>query len=199
MNEKMMKTAKTLDTVAKIFGGIAQAVGIVFFVFALLVLILGEKMVDASSMTLDLDFVKLSLAEEYQAITPMIRLYVVVGLVIGGGLCELIAFAVAQVRGILQPIQEGRPFENVVPDKLKKIAWISLAAGAFGEIASVVERMIAAKAYPMDAIFASSAITGIEYSYTVDFGFVFVFAILMLLSYVFRYGSLLQQESDETL
>ena len=42
--EKIVKVAGVLDTIAKIAGGILKAFGIVCIIFAVLVLIFGEKM-----------------------------------------------------------------------------------------------------------------------------------------------------------
>ena len=61
-NKKLMNTANTLDTIAKVCSGIMRVVGVILIVFAILVLLLGEKMYDMSTISLDLDFVKLYLS-----------------------------------------------------------------------------------------------------------------------------------------
>jgi len=50
-----------------------------------------------------------------------------------------------------------------------------------------------------NALAMLDAVEKLEYVFTVDFGFVAVFCVLMLLSYIFTYGQALQRESDETL
>mgnify|MGYP003558602748 CR=1 FL=1 len=53
--------------------------------------------------------------------------------------------------------------------------------------------------FDLEKIISSEAISKIEHNYTLDLGFVLVFAVIMFLSYIFSYGQRLQQESDETL
>ena len=51
----------------------------------------------------------------------------------------------------------------------------------------------------MDAIFSAPAIHSVEYVFTLDFGFVWLFCVVRFLAQIFAYGQQLQQESDETL
>ena len=97
-NNKMMKTAGTFETIFKVVRGITKACGFVCLVMAVLTLIFGEKMFDSGALTLDLDFVKLHLAEEYQTITTMMKLYTVVGLAAGTVLCFTVDYALRQLR-----------------------------------------------------------------------------------------------------
>lgn len=198
-NNKMMNTAKTLDIFAKVAGGIFSAVGFVCLVFAVLVLIFGEKMFVAGSLTLDLDFLKLHIAENLQAVTGMMKLYTVLGLLSAAVLLFVLRFVCLYLRAILNPMKEGRPFEADIPIYLRRTAWLCLGGGLAAELIGIAERVILARAYPMDQIFSSDAITKIEYVFTFDFGFVWIFVAFMFLSYVFSYGQKLQQEADETL
>ena len=197
--EKIVKVAGVLDTIAKIAGGILKACGIVCIIFAVLVLIFGEKMFVEGSVTLDLDFIKLYLGEQYQVIPAMIKLYAVVGLLVGGVLCFMMSYIAKLARNILAPMKEGRPFEQGVSENLKKIAVAILIGGAVSELLGVAERIIMTKAYPMEEIFASEAISKLEYVFTYDLDFVFTAVIVLFASYIFSYGQVLQQESDETL
>ena len=74
-----------------------------------------------------------------------------------------------------------------------------LGCGALVQVVGVIERVLLVKIYPLEQILVSDAIEKIEYVNVVDFTFVIIFAILMLLSYIFAYGQTLQRESDETL
>lgn len=198
-NEKIMKTAKNLDKFVKFAGGISQTLGIVFLVFAVLVLIFGDAMFDVGSLTLELAYIKFYLADELQTVTGMMKVYTVVGLIAASLICFMADYACKILRRILEPMKESRPFEADIPQNLKKIAWIVLAGGAIVQIIGIAERIFMIQAFPMEKIFSSEAITGIEYVFTIDFGFVLVFCIILFLSYIFSYGQALQQESDETL
>ena len=198
-NKKMKNLARTLDSIIKVSGEIFRIMGIVCAIMVVLVAIFGEKMIAEGDMSITLGFVKLYASESLAIDTGFMNAYIVIGLVVVTALCFAVFFASRLLHSILEPMKLGRPFEAEVPAKLRKLAWITLAFGAFVQIAQVVESVILLKAFDLDKIISSDAISKIESTYTVDFGFVFVFAVIMFLSYVFSYGQTLQQESDETL
>ena len=77
--------------------------------------------------------------------------------------------------------------------------WIILAGGGLIQLLGILGRVWLVKSLPMDVIFSSPAIASVEYVFTMDFGFVWMFFVVLLLSRIFEYGQVLQQESDETL
>ena len=200
MNEKkFITTAKHLDTTVKICGGFFQAAGIVLLIFAALVLFLGEKMFDTSTLSLDLGFLKLYLTEAYRTVSTSMKHYTVFGLLSGSLLCFLVGYTAGLLRKILEPMKGGRPFEADIPGHLKKIAWIVLLGGIAVQILGLLQSILLVRAYPMEELFATSAIEKLEYVFTADFTFVLLFCAIRFLSYIFSYGQNLQQESDETL
>lgn len=200
MNEtKLMKAAKSWDTIAKVCKGVFSAAWIVGLIFAALLLLFGEKMYSAAdSFTLDLDFVKLHLAEGYHASGKVITVYFITSLIAAAGICFAVSCGIDQLRGILSPMKEGRPFEKDTPRKLRNIAWIILAGGFVSELSSTFRYFALTRIYPIDQIF-SDAVEKIEYTVVFDFGFVLIACAVLFLSYIFAYGQKLQQESDETL
>ena len=195
-NKKITTAAESLDKIFKIAEGFMTAFAIIFAVFAVLVLIFKEKMAEGS-FSLDLDFVKIYLSGEYGIGTPLP--YIIMVLIIGCFGSIAVRFALKVLRGILKPIKEGRPFAEEVPGSLRKLAFIVLAGGGVTQIIGIFSRMMLTNELPMDVIFSSPAIESVEYIYTMDFGFVWMFCVLLLLSRIFTYGVQLQQESDETL
>ncbi len=198
-DKKFMTTAKHLDITAKICGSLFQAAGIVLLIFAALVLLLGEKMFDTSSLSLDLDFLKLYLSEAHRGVSAEVKGYTIFGLLSGSLLCFLTWYTAKLLRKILTPMKSGRPFEADIPGHLKKISWIVLIGGIVSQILSFLQSLLLIRAYPMEDLFASSVIEKIEYAFTADFNFVLLFCAVRFLSYIFSYGQTLQQESDETL
>ena len=198
-NNKMMKTAGTFETIFKVVRGITKACGFVCLVMAVLTLIFGEKMFDSGALTLDLDFVKLHLAEDFQVVTGAVQLYTVVCLLVGSVLCFVVAYTCGLYRGILALVKEGRPFDGEVPAGLRKLAWVCLVGGGLIQLLGIASRILLVNALPMDVIFSSPAIESVEYVYMFDFGFVWMFVVMILLARIFEYGQKLQQESDETL
>ena len=198
-NIKLVKTAKGLDTFVNVVGTIFKVIGIICAIFAILVLILGDKMYDASSLTLELDFIILNLADGIQMPEFHMNAYAVAGLIANCFTCFLLSYIAVILRRILSPMKEGRPFEADIPANLRKIAWLSLIVGIIEQVAGIAERVLLTFTYPMDDIFSSELISSWESNFTVDFSFVIVFLVIMFLSYIFTYGQKLQQESDETL
>ena len=198
-NDKLIRTAGTMDQIVKICSGFFKAFVIVLLVFSMLVLILGEKMFSAGSLTAELGFVKLQLSPEHQSITSMVKVYTVVTLLCSCVSCAMLAYVCALLRQLLAPMKEGRPFEKKVPTDMRKIAWAALIGGGVNELLKLVQQLFVVRALPMDEIFSSPAITGRSYEFRFDGSFILVFMLIMFLSYIFSYGQALQQEADETV
>lgn len=197
--DKLMKLAKVLDTVANVGMKVFRVVAVVCGVFAVLLMVFGERMIEPASFVLELDFVKFRLADRYQTVTPLMKLYTVLGILSAGAVCVGFAYGLQVLRRILLPMKEGRPFEHNVPACLRRMAVTVLVVGIFSQMAAIAERIVLMLALPMDEIFQSAAIRGLEFSFRMDYGFVLLFVVLLLLSHVFAYGQELQKQSDETL
>ena len=197
-NRKMITAAGNWDTMLRIVEGFMKAFAIVFAVFFVLLKIFREKMV-AGNFTLDLDFVKLHLAEEYGQMGGLLLNHMDLVLISGILICIAIRYGIGYLRKVLAPMKEGRPFDGNTPVYLKKIAWVILIGGGLIQVLGIAGRAMMIRALPMDAIFVSAAIERVEYVFTVDFGFVCLACAVLLLSRIFEYGQRLQQESDETL
>ena len=196
--KKMITTANNLDTIFRIAEGFMKAFAIVFAVFVVLMKIFKEKLV-MGSVSLDLDFVKLHLSGEYGMVAGSVLNHIDIILIIGCLGCIAIRYALGALRNILAPVKTGRPFDREVPASLRKFAWIILAGGGLIQVLGIVGRVLLVNSMDMDAIFSSAAIESVEYVFTMDFGFVWMFCIVIFLSQIFEYGQQLQQESDETL
>lgn len=195
---KMITTANNLDTIFRFAEGFMKAFAIVFAVFVVLLKVFREGVV-TGSVSLDLDFVKLHLAGEYGMVTGSVLNHVDMILITGCLGCIAIRYALGALRSILAPVKNGRPFDREVSDGLRKLAWIILAGGGLIQILGMIGRTLLIHSLDLDAIFASAAIESVEYVFTMDFGFVWMFCVVMFLSQIFEYGQQLQQESDETL
>lgn len=198
-NEKMIKGANVLYKIVKIAGGIAGAMIWVFAIFAVLVAVVGEKVFMQGSLTLELGFIKVLMTDGYQSVTPMVRAYAAAILVSGAVYAFAIRYLTGIIRSILAPMKEGRPFEAGVCASLKKIAYWIFIVGGVSQVLGAVSSVLMTRAFPIDAVFASEAVKGVEYVYVMDFGFVLAGFMTLFLSWVFAYGQKLQQEADETL
>lgn len=198
-NNKMIRIAKNLDIFANVGGKITAGMGIACVLIAFLTLIFGGQMFMDGAITLDIDFVKFHLADNYYVDEKFIKLYVFTGCLGGGVVCFLVYYISTLFRKLLAPMKLGRPFEMGISENLRKIGWAVLIGGLFSESLGVIGRMLLTRAYSMDELFTSSAITGTEYALTMNLNFVLITCVLFFLSYIFTYGQALQQDSDETL
>ena len=198
-NSKMVRVAKNLDIFANVGGKITFAAGIACIVVAFLSLILGDRMFAGGALTLDLDFIKFYLNENICVNEQFVKLYVVAATLGGGIICFLVYYVSKVLRKILAPMKNGRPFETGISENLKRVGWIILIGGFLSELVGIVARILLIKAYSIDLLFTSASIAKTEFVFTMNFDYVLITCVVFFLSYIFTYGQVLQQESDETL
>ena len=198
-NNKMIKTAAVLDKITKILGGIARVCGFVCLVFVPLVIFLGEKMFAPGTNVLELGFIEFKLSADFQAVSPSVISFSVISLVIAAISCFIFYYIMTYLRAVLSFAKEGRPFEKDAAANFRRLGMLSLAGGLAAELFKWGQQLLLLKAYPLEEIFASPAITGIEVNFIMDMGFVVMALVFFLLSWIFAYGYELQKQSDETL
>jgi hypothetical protein len=94
---------------------------------------------------------------------------------------------------------EEKPFDTIVSTNLKKLARLSINLGILYNIILLSEQIITVFVYDLPGLLISEKISHVGGMFQVDLTFVVYWAVLLLLSYIFRYGEELQQLSDETL
>lgn len=197
-------TAKKLDKVLEITHIVLGALAIacivgVALIAAAYILKLDPATIGTGYENFDIGFLELTVAEAYAPDKWMVLLQAAITLLVS---CRLFCEGrngVGYVRQILQPMAEERPFDSVVSTNLQKLAKLSIRLGILYNIIILSEQIIAVFVYDLPSLLISEKITHISGMFSVDLSFVIYWAILLLLSYVFRYGEQLQQLSDETL
>ena len=128
------------------------------------------------------------------------KLYLFYGIrVLGTGIVfGTVAYILRLIQNVLKPMKDGRPFEREVAVNLKKMAVAILFAGGIWQAMYVIMEKILISILPMEQMFGDIVVSW-KYDSTVDYSFILLAAILLFLSYIFNYGQMLQQESDETL
>ena len=199
-NSKMIKTAKVADKILKIAQGFMIAFIIVAAIFSVLTAILGEKII-ADASTLNLGNIALTLAGDSSSflnastlkagiIAPLISTIVVSAV---GWICIKI------LRGILAPMKEGRPFDESIADSLRRLGHVVLASGIVSCVLAYLSQAAMLGVIDYKELFNTALVTGVDIRSSFSLDFIIVALALYLMSYVFRYGSELQRESDETL
>lgn len=121
------------------------------------------------------------------------------GMITVAALNGLYCAAIRILRQILQPITLGKPFAGSIWKDLKKLGWIGLALCAADNAADLGIVFLYEYAYPIRELLESGNIQSVHFRYHFEPAFALVALVLFLLSSIFRYGTQLQQLSDETL
>lgn len=197
-------TAKKLDKVFEIFGIVLFAVSIACVVlFALIcvayVLKLDPEMIGTGYESFDIGFLELTVAPAYAPDKWLVLLQAAITLAAAFRLCWDGRKGVGYIREILHPMVEEKPFDAIVSTNLKKLARLSINLGILANVITLAEQIMVVFVYDLPALMVSDKISHVGGMFRVDLTFLIYWAILTLLSFVFRHGEQLQQLSDETL
>jgi len=199
-NEKLAKTSVVLDRILKIIQGFMVAGAIVAAIFIPLTAIFGEKIIaDASHLELGNLTIKLAGNLPDYLDIPAILKSIFVSLAVAIVICCIVWYCLRILRSILAPMKEGRPFEGGISDKIRTLGWTVLVGGAVVEIGRMISAVLELQAYDLSMITENPMVESVTYNYSISLWFVVTALILFFLSHIFRYGEVLQQESDETL
>ena len=197
-------TAKNLDRILQIAYtvfcalAIASIVGVVLIVLAY-VFRWDPNMIGTGYATFDVGFLEVEVAQQYAPDAWFVLAQIAFTLAVCCGLFYTIGRGIAYVREILQPMTEGKPFDSIVSRNLKKLATLSICLGILWNFIILAEQIVSVFLFDLPGLLISEKITHVNAQIQVDLAFVVYWAILTLLSYVFRYGEQLQQLADETL
>ena len=197
-------TAKKLDKVLEIahivLGALAIAclVGVALIGVAF-VLGLDPEMIVTGYENFDVGFLELTVAQACAPDKWLVLLQGALTLIVSCRLVYAGRQGVGYTREILHPMTEGKPFDSIISANLKKLAKLSIELGILYNILLLLEQIMTVFVYDLPGLLISEKITHVGGMFQVDLTFLICWALLMLLSYVFRYGEELQQLSDETL
>ena len=200
----LSNTAKKLDRIFEIVYIVLGALAIASIVFIVLiglayVLKWDPEMIGTGYASFDVGFLELEVAENYSPSKWLVLLQAAITLAVG---CRLLydgRRGVGYIREILKPMTEEKPFDSIVSTNLKKLARLSINLGILWNVIILAEQIMVVFVYDLPGLLISEKITHVGGMFHIDLTFLIYWAILMLLSYVFRYGESLQQLSDETL
>ena len=200
----LTNTAKKLDKVFEIahivFGALAIAsiVGVALIAVAY-IFKMDPTFIGTDYEQFDIGYLELEIAEAYAPDKWLILAQAAFTLLVSCRLFYDGRRGIGYIREILQPMIHEKPFDAIVSTNLKKLAKLSITIGILWNVIILVEQIMMVFVYGLPDLLIGEKILHITASFRVDLTFVVYWAILMLLSYVFRYGEQLQQLSDETL
>ena len=200
----LSNTAKKLDKVFEIVHIVLGALAIACIVGVALILVayifkMDPEMIGAGYENFDIGFLELQVSPNHAPNKWLVLLQGAITLLVGCRLAYDGRRGVGYIREILHPMTEEKPFDTVVSTNLKKLAKLSINLGILYNIIILSEQIMTVFVYDLPSLLVSEKIIHVSGMFNVDLTFLIYWAILLLLSYVFRYGEQLQQLSDETL
>ena len=200
---KMIRTAEKLDVFFRVMEKVTVIAAVVMVVVMAVLTVVNAVNPDAvigeDFHLVDLGPVTVELAEEYAPDNDTVLRYAWIYVVLGIAAAVVIRYGFGQIRMVLHPMKEGDPFRPEVSDHIRRIGYVTLALGVIQNAAGIVESAGAIRHFGLDKLAAGGQIRSVTVNYTVDLSFLVVFFVLLLMSYIFRYGTELQRLSDETL
>ena len=201
---KLTKTASTLRIIFTIAEKVLFALAIAAIVFIALitlgyVLNWSPDTIGTGYASLDIGFLDLEIAEGFSPDKWTVLLQVAITLTIVAISCVIGQRMIRCILAILDPISQGQPFHDTISTQLKSLAVLTLILGVTLNLFGIVEFVFTTFVYDLPGLLISEKITHVETNFTLDVSFLICSGILLLLSYIFRYGAELQQLSDETL
>lgn len=199
--EKISKIAKVLDKLVKIiFGFTAIGGGVVVVMFIFAAIFENTSFVSEGVPSLTLGVVNFEFAKDYQLSTgDSIRNLLLANSISLIVTIIYICIICRQTRTLLQPMATGSPFDTMVSASLKKLSWVILIGGGITSVVNMIVEILTMSMYNLQELFINDKIIKCNIEYIFDCTFIEIFAVLYLLSLVFKYGEELQKQSDETL
>jgi len=204
MNEmKMIKTAKGLDTFFKVLQRIIAVCMIVMVVVVGVLTVVNainpDAVIGEDFHMVDIGPITVELAEELAPDNGAVLTYAWIAVALGLGAAAATYWAFGCIRKILAPMREGNPFHESVSTNIKKVGCAVLVWGVISNVGKIVETSAALRYFNFESLAATGEIRSVTVNHQCDLTFLLVFFLLLLVSYIFRYGTELQRLSDETL
>jgi len=201
---RLCSTAKKLDIffrilqIATMIAIVCCGVGIVL-IGAFYIFDLPPEAIGTGYNTFEVGVLELTLAAGIGPSEGTVIKYLAIEILLTAGCLYMARLCVFCIRKILAPMKEGLPFHAEASRCLNSMAKYSLVLGLAFNAIRLLEVCMLVREYDLHSLLLNDRITHVTLNYGFDIGFLIVAAVLLLLSYVFRYGQELQQLSDETL
>lgn len=199
--EKLMKTSKTVDTILKVVYKILQVAGIIIFIGVGICLVAEalDKLPPAELAAISFGDVKLQFAKPQMVDNSFMVVEMGITMVMALIAIAVTCYLIKVLRRVLVPMSAGQPFGGTVSTDIKKLGITIIAGGIIMDILESVGSNLAFYMYDVAEMFLSENISNITVDGEIGMGSVLAGVLVIMLSYVFRYGEELQKQADETL
>ncbi len=195
-----MKKIEKISNVIFIILRALQVISVVIVILCAVIFVVGLVSNSLStSISVDLGYVSLDVADEIVPTilsSQMFLMFVLIMSIIALGVVFIILQLLCK---IFDPMRKGRPFEKSVSSNIKRIAMLVLCGGTVCEILKNMLITYLTSALNITEILLNEYVVNVNVDMNFNVVYI-VFAILLwLIALVFEYGTMLQQESNETL
>ena len=197
--EKMSKTAKNLDIMAKTVAVICVIFGCLFVVTSVAMLFISKEYFSNVPTTITLGPACFELSPDCAPESVFVKSRFIIGLLSVAVLVFFVAYSLKIARKALKPMAEQNPFDESVSVNIKKLGFATLTFGIIFPIVRIAVETYIMCIYDFKELFINGKIVGMEVNFDFDLTFIIIAGVLFMLSYVFKYGAELQKQSDETL
>ena len=198
---KVMKISNNLNIFVGVARTIFKSAAIVIAVCVVILLFVSphHDIWRNANHTLQLGLVTLDLIVDGAVPAEVTRNGIIGGLIFCIPLLLFGAKCLRIVQDILTPMSQGKPFDQKVSLSLRKLSFITLIVGTIYQAGTMLLSALQLNNVNLTNLFNPEFVAGYTVEFIFDTNFILVFAVLYLMSHVFRYGEELQQLSDETL
>ena len=201
---KLNSTANKLDIFFRVMNVLATilmfaaAVGLAL-IGACFLFSLDPEMVITHYEAFDVGFLELEIAPAFAPDKNLVLIQTAINLAMGFVSSLMGRMSIRYIREMLQPMKNGEPFNGIVSINLKKLAKLGIFLGIAANLIQLADQAMLIFLLDLPSLLIGDKITHVGGLFTFDLTFLAISAVLLLLSYIFRYGEELQQLSDETL
>lgn len=204
--KNMIKAAKTLYKVLSILQ-VVYSIGIAIAVLALLTAIITAKKIvelfnnSSIELTFTTGVLKLWIEDPVITAGDFQKLFII-AIIFILIISPFILFTIRLFKNIFGEMREGRPFSQNISSTIRLLAYIIFVYAVITPVIPIIQSYIFFNVFDIQQILlTASSVKMVErgFNYGIDFLAVFVGFVVLLLSWVFEYGTKLQTESDETL
>lgn len=199
--KKMSEYAKQLEDLLKLFTKLViifGTIGIVLMGTFAFIPALTEQITGV--WTLELGNVEVTLGEAINENTAFLHSQAIAMILQIAVSAALLWYGSVVLRKILVPISQEQPFDSAVSGNVNKLGKVLMVASVANNVAECIGEALVFRACNITELLKNDLITEVAVDFTlVDAKLMFTGALVILLSYVFKYGEELQKQADETL
>ena len=197
--ESIQKTADIFDSALNALFWIFLVCACITGGFAILSFIPGipmDRLMKIEDIHLDTDLIRFTFADNVIGKNPRLFLiYLMFMIMVPTAFTALIC---RELKKVVAPIKEGRPFTHEVSKGIKNMAWIYFAGEILAALAKGIIGTLIYRAYDLGQNMTNSFIMAAELHVKENID-ILVPILLLVISWIIKYGENLQKLEDETI